>query len=179
MNQDLSKLNRKELLEILVIQSEKIDELESTLKEKEKELKNRNIVYENSGSLADACIEINKLFETANKVKEQYEDSIKNKEKELDKNNKALLKEIDKEVKLQVKYENNNNKALEIIKREKEVKEKEKEIIKREKSLLKKESINNVTVRVVENEEKEEQKENRFKKHFSFFKERFQKEKSN
>ena len=71
MNQDLSKLNRKELLEILVIQSEKIDELEFTLKEKEKELKNRNIVYENSGSLADACIEINKLFETANKVKEQ------------------------------------------------------------------------------------------------------------
>lgn len=179
MNQDLSKLNRKELLELLVIQSEKIDELESTLKEKEKELKNRNIVYENSGSLADACIEINKLFETANKVKEQYEDSIKNKEKELDKNNKALLKEIDKEIKLQVKYENSNSKALEVIKREKEVKEKEKEIIKREKALLKKESINNATVRVVENEEKEEQKENRFKKYFSFFKKRKETKESN
>ena len=69
---DLRKLSRVELLEILVEQSEEIDKLRLELKETKAQLDERQIAIDSSGSLAEAALKINKLFESADAAAKQY-----------------------------------------------------------------------------------------------------------
>ncbi len=76
------KLNKKELLEILVLQSKKIDELEASLNETRNKLESKQIIISKSGSIAEASLKLNKVFETAENSANQYLDNIKRIEKE-------------------------------------------------------------------------------------------------
>ena len=73
-----NKLSKKDLLEILVLQSKKIDELEKKLEEKEGQLISKGILIENAGSIAEAALQINKVFEVAQAAADQYLENIKN-----------------------------------------------------------------------------------------------------
>ena len=75
---NIKKMSRKELLEILVLQSKKIDELEKKLEEKEGQLISKSILIENAGSIAEAALQINKIFEVAQAAADQYLENIKN-----------------------------------------------------------------------------------------------------
>ena len=59
---ELKKLNRTELLELLVEQSKRIDELQSRLDEAEAKLAERQILLDKAGSIAEASLRLNGVF---------------------------------------------------------------------------------------------------------------------
>jgi len=75
----LRKLSRKDLLEILLIQNKKIDELELELEITKKQLNDKNIIIKESGSIAEASLKLNHIFEVAQKSADEYLENIKNK----------------------------------------------------------------------------------------------------
>lgn len=73
---ELKKLNRAELLELLVEQSKKIDELQSRLDEAEAKLAGRQILLDEAGSIAEASLRLNGVFEAAEEAAKQYLENI-------------------------------------------------------------------------------------------------------
>lgn len=71
-DKELKKLNRAELLELLLEQTKRIDELEKVLEIKNKELADRKILLGTVGSIAEASLRLNEVFETAQKAADQY-----------------------------------------------------------------------------------------------------------
>ena len=69
---ELKKLNRQALLEILVAQSRRIDELEEQLAEAKAALQERSIMMDDAGSIAEAALKINEVFEAAQAAADQY-----------------------------------------------------------------------------------------------------------
>ena len=74
---ELRKMKRPALLEILVSQSREIDRLKAELEQKNKELENRQILIEKSGSLAEASLEIYHVLESAQAAADLYLENIK------------------------------------------------------------------------------------------------------
>lgn len=74
---ELKKLSRIELLELLVEQTERNEELERKLAETELELKNQSLNVKEVGTLAEACLKVNKVFEAADAAAKQYLANIK------------------------------------------------------------------------------------------------------
>ena len=60
---ELKKLNRYELLELLVAQGKKLDRLQAELDEANAELERRKIAVDSSGSMAEAALKLNGIFE--------------------------------------------------------------------------------------------------------------------
>jgi len=78
MNKDLKRMGRAELLEILISQIEENERLKRELKECKKELEDRKIKIDNAGSLAEAAVKLNGLFEAADAAVKQYvENAVK------------------------------------------------------------------------------------------------------
>lgn len=74
---ELKKLKRNELLQLLIEQSKEVEALKAQLKEKNRLLEDRRINIENSGSIAEAALKLNKVFEAAQEAADQYLYSIK------------------------------------------------------------------------------------------------------
>ena len=74
---ELKKLNRVELLELLIEQTERNEELERKLAEAEQEIKNQSLNVKEVGTLAEACLKINHVFEAADAAAKQYLANIK------------------------------------------------------------------------------------------------------
>lgn len=84
----LRKINKKELLEILLSQAKRIEELEQQLEKTQKKLDSKKITIENSGSLAEASLKLNGIFEMAQATAEQYLLNIKEKCKKIENDTK-------------------------------------------------------------------------------------------
>jgi len=76
MSKRLQKLNRRELLEILVEQSEKIETLERQLADAAAALKDKKIAITESGSIAEAALKLNAVFQSADNAVSQYMENI-------------------------------------------------------------------------------------------------------
>jgi len=76
VEKELKKLSRRELLEILIIQTKRVERLEAQLAEAQKAIADRRIVVERVGNLAEAALAINGVFEAAQKAAEQYLDNV-------------------------------------------------------------------------------------------------------
>ena len=79
---DIRRMSRRDLLELLVLQSKKIDKLQEELDNANKLLESREILLSEVGSIAEASLKINKVFEVAQESANQYLDNIKRIEKE-------------------------------------------------------------------------------------------------
>lgn len=77
---ELRKLNRAELLEMLIAQSKKLSRVEDELSAAQKELERRKIAITTSGSLAEAALKLNGIFEAADQAAAQYLDSLREQE---------------------------------------------------------------------------------------------------
>lgn len=71
-DKQLKKLNRSELLEIMLEQSKEIDRLEQELEETKAALAERNLKIESCGSIAEAAAEVNALFKSAQRAADMY-----------------------------------------------------------------------------------------------------------
>ena len=76
-DKELRKLKRGELLEMLLEQSKENEELKKQLYDMQKKLENRDIILKESGSIAEAALKLNGVFEAAEKAAEQYLENIR------------------------------------------------------------------------------------------------------
>jgi CRISPR/Cas system CSM-associated protein Csm2 small subunit len=77
IDKELRKLNRLELLEMLVEQSKQIDELRMRLDTAEKKIADRDLKLKEAGTLAEAALKLNGVFEAADAAGKQYLDALK------------------------------------------------------------------------------------------------------
>lgn len=69
---ELKKLKRSELLEILLARTAEVERLQKELDEANKKLEDRAILLDNVGSIAEASLKLNGVFEAAEAAAEQY-----------------------------------------------------------------------------------------------------------
>lgn len=74
---ELKKLKRYELLQMLLEQSKTVEALKAELEEKNKLLEERSIKLAESGSIAEAALKLNDIFEAAQAAADQYLYNIK------------------------------------------------------------------------------------------------------
>lgn len=70
--EDLKKLKKTELLEIMLAQSREIDRLREELAQKDAELEDKRIAISESGSIAEASLRLTKIFQEAQKAVNIY-----------------------------------------------------------------------------------------------------------
>lgn len=71
-DKEMRKLNRKELLELLVTYMEENEALKKELDEVKKELKDQKIKIDKAGSLAEASLQLSGIFEAADEAAKKY-----------------------------------------------------------------------------------------------------------
>ena len=74
---DLSKLKKKELLEIMLAQGEEIDALRTRVVELEAQLANREFEMQNVGSIAEASLQVTDIFKEAEEAAKVYLENIR------------------------------------------------------------------------------------------------------
>lgn len=80
-SKELMHLNRSELLQLLLTQVEENDRLRSELSGCREQLNDRRIRCENAGSIAEAALQVNGVFEAAQQAAQQYLENIMELEK--------------------------------------------------------------------------------------------------
>lgn len=78
-DKELRHLSRMELLEMLIAQIEENEELKKQLAQAEQSLSDRRIVMEESGTMAEAALRLNGVFEAADRAARQYLENIRGK----------------------------------------------------------------------------------------------------
>ena len=74
---ELKKLSRADLLEMLIDQSEEMQQIQNKLSEAEAELNKRQIAIDEAGTIADAALQLNGVFEAAQAACGQYMENIR------------------------------------------------------------------------------------------------------
>lgn len=73
---DLKKLSRADLLEMLIAQTRENEDLRDQIAELQEKLTSRDISIASAGSIAEASLKLNSVFESAQAAAEQYLDNI-------------------------------------------------------------------------------------------------------
>jgi regulator of replication initiation timing len=79
MNQkqsDLRKLRREDLLEMLIAQVQENERLRAENRKLSEQLNDRRILLDKAGSIAQAALELNRVFEAAQAASDQYLENI-------------------------------------------------------------------------------------------------------
>ncbi|MGN1148614.1 MAG: hypothetical protein ACI4TB_09340 [Lachnospiraceae bacterium] len=75
-DKELRRLGRSELLEMLIAQTAENDQLKIRLEQAEAQLQNRRIAIDKAGSLAEAALSLNGVFQAAEAAAQQYLENI-------------------------------------------------------------------------------------------------------
>lgn len=73
----LKKLSRQDLLEMLIAEEKRMEALEKELEEAKAELEERRIQIAESGSIAEAALKLNGIFEAAQAAADLYLENVK------------------------------------------------------------------------------------------------------
>lgn len=76
-DRELRKLSRRDLLKVMVDQEKQNDKLRERVSKLETLMKERTVMVENAGTLAEAAMLLSGVFERADKAAEQYLESLK------------------------------------------------------------------------------------------------------
>ncbi len=90
---ELRKLNRKQLLELLLRQTERTEHLQKKLNEAEEKIKDKLLIETEAGSIAEASLKLNGVFEAAEAAASQYLENIKR----LSENSEILVQNAEEE----------------------------------------------------------------------------------
>ena len=74
---ELRKLNRRELLEMLLEQTKETERLRDALQKTAEKLQNRELMVQEAGSVAEASLRLNGVFEAAQQAADQYLENIR------------------------------------------------------------------------------------------------------
>lgn len=73
---ELKRLSRKELLQMMILQAEENERLKDELERLRSQLSENQITANRAGSIAEAALEIHKVFEAAQAAADTYLDNI-------------------------------------------------------------------------------------------------------
>lgn len=73
---ELKKLNRRDLLELLLLQQRENERLQERIRDLTEQLNDRSVQIEGTGSLAEASLVLNKVFEDADKAAAMYLENV-------------------------------------------------------------------------------------------------------
>ncbi len=90
---ELKHLGRKELIEIIYELQKRETQSQNTIERLNRKLADREIREKESGSIAEAALALNGVFEAAQAAADQYLISVKAAEKELDAKRQEMLEE--------------------------------------------------------------------------------------
>lgn len=90
---EMRKLNRTDLLELLLKQTRELERVEKELEEANRKLTQREISIDEAGSIAEASLKLNGVFTAAENACAQYIENIKN----LSGRQEALCEQMEKE----------------------------------------------------------------------------------
>ncbi len=76
-DKELRKLKRGELLEMLLETVRENDRLKAEIEQLRERLESREIILKESGSIAEAALKLNGVFEAAQKAAEQYLENVR------------------------------------------------------------------------------------------------------
>ena len=76
-DKELRKLKRTDLLELLIEQSKEVESLKKRIEELEAELADRRLLIYKSGSIAEAALKLNGVFEAAEAAAQEYLENIR------------------------------------------------------------------------------------------------------
>lgn len=76
-DQELRKLSRRDLLELLISQGRELEALRAELDQAMAALENRKIHLDQAGSIAEAALRLNGVFEAAQAAADQYLENIR------------------------------------------------------------------------------------------------------
>lgn len=76
-DKDLRRLNRYQLLELLVAQTERADQLEKELEKMCQQINEKEIQLSNLGSIAEASLQVSGVFDVAQKAADIYLENAK------------------------------------------------------------------------------------------------------
>lgn len=76
-DKELRKLKRSELLEMLIEQQKELNDVKKQLEEAKARLESRDIAIRQAGSIAEAALQLNGVFEAAQKAADQYLENIR------------------------------------------------------------------------------------------------------
>ena len=74
---ELRRLSRRELLEMLITRTTENERLTEELQQAQKELSDRKFIQEHAGSMAEAALQLNGVFEAADRAAKQYLENIR------------------------------------------------------------------------------------------------------
>lgn len=81
---DLKKLNRYQLLELLIVQTSRADKLQARLEEVEKQLNEKDLKMTSLGSIAEASLQLGGVFQAAQAAADLYIAEAKKKAEEIE-----------------------------------------------------------------------------------------------
>lgn len=90
-NNEVKRLNRAELLELLLAERKRNEALEQECQRLKEQLADRELRVERAGSLAEAAISVNAVLEAADAAAAQYLKNLQNRSEEVERLSKALL----------------------------------------------------------------------------------------
>lgn len=76
-DKELKKLSRADLLEMLLAQTKENEQLKEQITQLQKQLHERQIMIDQSGSIAEAALKLNGIFEAAQNAADQYLENIR------------------------------------------------------------------------------------------------------
>ena len=76
-DRELKRLSRADLLELLLEQLKENEQLQTALDEARKQLDQRELKIENAGSIAEAALQLNGVFEAAQAACDQYMENVR------------------------------------------------------------------------------------------------------
>ena len=96
-DKELRRLSRSELLEMLIAQTAENDQLKTRLEQAEAQLRDRQIAIDKAGSLAEAALSLNGVFQAAEAAAQQYLENIQRISSQQDAVCRALKETAEKE----------------------------------------------------------------------------------
>lgn len=83
-DKELRKLTRTELLELLLVQSRELDKLNRELEDLQCQFQKREIALSQAGSIAEAALQLNGIFEAAQAAADLYLENVRTPNKMLE-----------------------------------------------------------------------------------------------
>lgn len=95
---ELKKLSRRDLLEILLEQSRQMQHLQEQLEEAQQKLASRKLEMEQAGSIAEAALKLNGVYEAAQAACQQYIENMKDRADRQE----AICQQMERECQLKI-----------------------------------------------------------------------------
>ena len=96
-DKELRRLRRSELLEMLIAQTAENNQLKTRLEQAEAQLQDRRIAIDKAGSLAEAALALNGVFQAAEAAAQQYLENIRRISGQQDELSRAVKEKAEKE----------------------------------------------------------------------------------